>query len=219
MTLTSFTKLLGYIHDSLLVDSDMASLCGGEIAPEIQLYCTLRYMAGGSYSDVQFFTGISTASFYRVVWRTIRAIVQCKQLSIRFPKTAEEGNAAADGFASVSDQRCIFNCVAAVDGYLIFWSGYLVFGNNLAVFAICRTVFVGIWFRLDDKLSVASCTIRNGWELIRQDFGLSFCWWFLGRRHRLATVGHIIDVHLQLYVGEVVQHWLVSRHNKTNLVG
>jgi hypothetical protein len=40
MTLTSFTKLLGYIHDSLLVDSDMASLRGGEIAPEIQLYCT-----------------------------------------------------------------------------------------------------------------------------------------------------------------------------------
>jgi hypothetical protein len=81
MTLPSFTKLLGYIHDSLLVDSDMASLRGGAIAPEIQLYCTLRYMAGGSYSDVQFFTGISTS--YRVVWRTIRAIVRCKQLSIR----------------------------------------------------------------------------------------------------------------------------------------
>jgi hypothetical protein len=58
MTLTSFTKLLGYIRDSLRVDSDMASLCGGEIALEIQLYCTLQYMAGGSYSDIQFFTGI-----------------------------------------------------------------------------------------------------------------------------------------------------------------
>jgi hypothetical protein len=79
--LTSFTKLLGYIHDSLLVDSDMASLRGGEIALEIQLYCTLWYIAVGLYSDIQFFTGIATASFYRVVWRTIRAIVQCKQLS------------------------------------------------------------------------------------------------------------------------------------------
>jgi hypothetical protein len=82
MTLTSFTKLLGYIRDSLLVDSDMASLCGGEIALEIQLYCDLQYIAGGSYSDIQFFMGISTASFYRVVWRTICAILQCKQLSI-----------------------------------------------------------------------------------------------------------------------------------------
>jgi hypothetical protein len=103
--LTSFTKLLGYICDSLLVDSDMASLRGGEIVLEIQLYCTLWYIAGGSYSDIQFFTGISTASFYRVVWRTIRAIVRCKQLSIRFPKTAEEANAVADGFASVSNQH------------------------------------------------------------------------------------------------------------------
>jgi hypothetical protein len=85
----SFTKLLGYIRDSRLVDSDMASLRGGIIALEIQLYCTLRYIAGGSYSNIKFFTGISTASFYRVVWRTIRAIVRCKLLSIRFPKTAD----------------------------------------------------------------------------------------------------------------------------------
>jgi hypothetical protein len=66
-----------------------------------------------------FFTGISTSSFYRVVWRTIRAIVRCKQLSIRFPKTVEGANAAAGSFASVSDQQCIFNCVAAVDVYLL----------------------------------------------------------------------------------------------------
>jgi hypothetical protein len=71
----SFTKLLGYIRDSRLVDSDMASLCGGITVPEIQLYCTLWYIAGVSYSNIKFFTGISTASFYRVVWRTIRAIV------------------------------------------------------------------------------------------------------------------------------------------------
>jgi hypothetical protein len=32
---------------------------------------------------------------------------------------AEEGNAVSNGFASVSDQQCIFNCVAAVDGYLL----------------------------------------------------------------------------------------------------
>jgi succinate dehydrogenase hydrophobic anchor subunit len=42
MMLTSFTKLLGYIHDSLLDDRDMASLCSGVIALEIQLYCTLH---------------------------------------------------------------------------------------------------------------------------------------------------------------------------------
>jgi hypothetical protein len=119
MMLTSFAKLLGYIHDSLLVDSDMASLHGGEIVLEIQLYGTLQYIAGGLYSDIPFFTGISTASFYRLVWRTILAIVRCKQLPIRIPKTAEEGNAAANSFASVSDQRLIFNCVAAVDGYLL----------------------------------------------------------------------------------------------------
>jgi hypothetical protein len=41
MMQTSFNKLLGYIHDDLRFDSEMASLCGSAILPESQLYCTL----------------------------------------------------------------------------------------------------------------------------------------------------------------------------------
>jgi hypothetical protein len=189
MTLTSFTKFLSFICDSLLVDSDMASLRGGEIVPEIQLYCTLWYIAGGLYSDIQFFTGISSASFYRVVWRTIRAIVQCKQLSIRFPKTAEEANAAADSFASVSNQQCIFNCVAAVDSYLL--PPKKDANNVLSFFSVHYQ---------SNSVNVQGACDHLCRFLYLADFGLSFCQWFLACRHRLATVRHIINVHFQLYV-------------------
>ena len=74
MSMSLFDKLLSYIRTSLEVDSDMSQLRGGVIIPEILLYCTLCYLAGGSYMDI-FFVGISKASLYCVVWKTMYAIV------------------------------------------------------------------------------------------------------------------------------------------------
>ena len=79
MSLTSFEKLLSFIRKSLEVDSAMAQLRGGVIIPEIVLYCTLCYLAGGSYMDI-FVVGISKPSFYCVVWKTMYAIVRCTNL-------------------------------------------------------------------------------------------------------------------------------------------
>ena len=80
MSMSSFDKLLSYIRQSLKVDSDMAWLHGGEIIPGILLYCMLHYLAGGSYTDIFFLVGISSASFYQVIWKTMYAIVQCEEL-------------------------------------------------------------------------------------------------------------------------------------------
>ena len=92
MSRKSFEKLLSYVKDDLLDDDKMASLRGGSIIPEIRLYCTLRWLAGGSYLDILLFTGmcfdydyifylhfntnlpnvvllrISKSSFYQVIW-------------------------------------------------------------------------------------------------------------------------------------------------------
>ena len=55
----SVQKLVGLLNDSLLVDQEMASLCGGAIIPELCVYITLQYLAGGSYMDIFFLIGIS----------------------------------------------------------------------------------------------------------------------------------------------------------------
>ena len=52
MSLTLFEKILSFIRQSLEVDSAMAQLRDGVIIPEIVLYCTLRYIAGGSFTDI-----------------------------------------------------------------------------------------------------------------------------------------------------------------------
>ena len=80
MSMSSFDQLLSYIRKTLEVDSDMAQLQGGVIIPEILVYCMLRYFAGGSYTNIFFFVGISKASFYHDVWKTMYAIVRCEQL-------------------------------------------------------------------------------------------------------------------------------------------
>ena len=84
MPATSFQKLLSYLHPMLDVDNKMARKRGGQIHPELCLYACLRYLAGGSYSDIRFFTGMSIASTYRLIWKTIHAINSCNELQIKF---------------------------------------------------------------------------------------------------------------------------------------
>jgi hypothetical protein len=97
----SFDKLLHLVHDDLLVSETFAVRRGGAIVPELCLYCTLRYLAGGSYLDICDIAGISKASFYRVIWKTITAIVKCPELKITFPSSRSEIKDAISGFASM----------------------------------------------------------------------------------------------------------------------
>ena len=119
MSYESFEKLLSYIRADVEVDHRMATLRGGPIMPEVCLFCTLRWLAGGTYLDIYDIAGISKTSFYRVVWKTIMAICTCEELQIKFPTTMYECTKAAEGFESTSEDGAIANCVGAIDGYLL----------------------------------------------------------------------------------------------------
>jgi hypothetical protein len=109
----SFDKLLEYIRSDLEVDPKMAQLQGGAIIPEVVLYCTLQYLAGDCYSDIYFMAGISSASFYCIIWKTISAINSCDELSVNFPQSLEECCVAAEGFSSIRPmlhQQLCFSC-------------------------------------------------------------------------------------------------------------
>ena len=162
MSHISFNQLLSFLRDKLEVDNRMASLRGGTILPELCLYARLRYLAGGSYSDIQYFTGISVPSLYCVIWKCIDAINACKELSIKFPTTVAEAKEAARGFESISTQQCIWNCVSVIDGYHLqiqtpskrevknvrsFFSGHFqTHGLNIqgACDHHCRFTFLGV---------------------------------------------------------------------------
>jgi DDE superfamily endonuclease len=121
-------------------------------------------LAGGSYTDIQIITGISVASFYRIVWKTINAINKSASslLSIKFPSTTMEADISALGFQSISQQGCIWNCVGVVDGYHLqidtpskaeaknvksFFSGhYQTYGVNIQATCDhhCRFTFIGV---------------------------------------------------------------------------
>lgn len=175
----SFDKLVGLIEEDLHVDEACANLRGGAILPEICVYCTLRFLAGGSYLDVSDVAGISQASFYRVVWKTITAIVKCKALRIRFPGTHEEVISAIAGFASVSTEQAIKNCAGVVDGYLLrcrvpskrevknvrsFFSGhYQCYGVNIQAAADHQCRFIHFAFSAPgvtgDRDAIKQCSL------------------------------------------------------------
>ncbi|ETI36109.1 hypothetical protein F441_17594 [Phytophthora nicotianae CJ01A1] len=61
---------------------------------------TMRFIlaGGGSYLHIRVITGVSTATFYRVVYRVMFAINDAEILAPRFPKTQAEMKEAATGF-------------------------------------------------------------------------------------------------------------------------
>jgi hypothetical protein len=102
----SFNKLLGYIYEDLMVKEVMANHRGGPIIPQLCLFCTLRYLAGGSYLNICDIAGISSSSFYRVVWKTINALVNCEEIAIKFATTRAQIQSASTGFCFHSFRRC-----------------------------------------------------------------------------------------------------------------
>jgi len=119
MSKESFDQLLGHTRQDIIVNEVMAEPRGGIVIPGLCLFCTLRHLAGGSYLDICDITGVSKSSFYQVVWKTIEAIVKCKHLELKFPKTREECKSVAKGFRSISTGKAIIDCVGVVNGYLL----------------------------------------------------------------------------------------------------
>jgi hypothetical protein len=162
MKLGSFNRLLSFIQHDIAVDELQASRRGTPILPELCLFCTIRYLAGASYLDIRFITGISVSSIFRVIWKTIKALVACPEIAIKFPKSADELMAAALEFENVSTGGCISNCVTVIDGYHLeiqtppkkyaknvqsFFSGhYQSHGVNIqaACDSNCRFQFIGV---------------------------------------------------------------------------
>ena len=94
----------------------MASLHGGAIIPELCVYITLQYLAGGSYTDIFFLIGILKSSFFMYYGRHY-LINKCAELWITWPYTKERQIKCACGFTSISTYHALHECVAVLDGY------------------------------------------------------------------------------------------------------
>jgi hypothetical protein len=119
MDRVTFKYLISLLEPALLVDDKMASSRGGAITPDMCVYLTLRYLAGGSFHDIKIHLGISKASFYRCLHKTLYAICNHSALLVRFPTTIRELEIISNGFENVSSNSSITNCVGAIDGYLL----------------------------------------------------------------------------------------------------
>ena len=78
---------------------------------------TAGYLAGGSYTNIFYLIGILQHLFYRVLWKTIKAINSCTKLRISWPNTKERQLECATGFTSISTNRALHDCVTVLDGY------------------------------------------------------------------------------------------------------
>lgn len=116
----SFNELLEMIRNRIsTLDSDRAvQSSGSEVCAELRLAMTLRYLAGGSATDIRLIFGVSYAEFYKSLWTVIDAINA--ELGISFPIDNPDKLAAVEmKFASKSRHQTVRGAVGAIDGCII----------------------------------------------------------------------------------------------------
>jgi len=125
MNKTSFEKLL-LILDPYLVESneDMANRSSGSaVSKRTKLYCTLRWLAGGSHHDIGLLFGVGDSTFFThddskagIIWPVINAINAA--FDIGLPKETEKLEQIAIGFSKYTNGE-MMGCVSAIDGVVI----------------------------------------------------------------------------------------------------
>jgi len=178
MSKVSFDNLLEVLRADLATNEEQASNRGGSIIPEVCLYCTLRWLVGGSRLDIVDIVGISKLPFYRILWKAILATCKCDELDVIFPQTGEQVNKACRGFASISWQEAMLNCATVVDGFLFriatppkatvrsFFSGhYQCYGVNIQAAVDHHSRFTHISFAApgvtQDRIAIQRCSLSK----------------------------------------------------------
>ena len=108
-----------YLNSTCVTRSAPRSVPSGPITMTSHLTMALRYCAVGDPVDIADHHGVHVVEVTYSVWAVIDTIYAASQLNIAFPKTHEEQESVADGFASKSDLD-INTCVGAIDGILIW---------------------------------------------------------------------------------------------------
>ena len=175
-----------------MVEQEMASLWGGAIIPELCVYVTLWGLAGGSYMDIFYLISILQASFYCLLWKTIKTINNCPELWISWPYTKERQLECATGFTSISTNCALQVCVAVLDGYHLqtitpskkevhnvqsYFSGhYQTYGVNIqaACDHNCHFLFISVTGPgvMGDQQAIHECGLST---LVESTHGVLYC--------------------------------------------
>eukprot|EP00960_Hanusia_phi_P017815 524378-Hanusia_phi.AAC.9 len=119
----AFDLLLSYIRDDLRRPEhrDVTGSPEEYIEPELQLSMTLRWLAGGSHTDIQYFHGVSDTCFWSTRGRVLNVIARCKALQWRYPKLSDTAalQRISTGFAAKSSHALFDKCVGIIDGITI----------------------------------------------------------------------------------------------------
>ena len=122
MSVAAFYRLLDLLRDDLMTMNE--SQHGGyhdtdAVEPELIMAIGIRWLAGGSYVDIQHVYGCSIASVFRFRDMFLDAVLNCNALDIVFPNTDEHLKSTTLKFADKSSERIMIGCVGAIDGLLL----------------------------------------------------------------------------------------------------
>ena len=120
MTHRAFQKLVNLLTPYLKHEGVGHTLRKSQdpISTEVMVAAAIRLLAGGSYLDVYETHGMSVQWLYRVRDKVIDAILDCNELSIKFPSNQDDLDNIRVGFMQASTDNLLHKCLGVKDGLL-----------------------------------------------------------------------------------------------------
>ena len=116
MTFRSFRKLQ-FMLSSSLVRQESKCRSSSPVPIYSIVAIGIRYLAGASYIDLADVHGVSFDTVYKCVHSFLLACLECDELQIKMPDSAEKWESVRKTFASKSYRRLFKHCVGAIDGF------------------------------------------------------------------------------------------------------
>jgi hypothetical protein len=119
LSFSNFEMLKAMLGEKIEIDPIKSRNSSGSdpIIPEVVMACGIRWLAGGSFSDIKNAYGLSRATFYRLRDLFIDAICDCKELDIKLPNLSDPNDIdrIRRQFEEKSSHGIMKGCVCKMD--------------------------------------------------------------------------------------------------------
>ena len=116
MSFRAFRKLQ-FMLSSYLMKKESKCRSSHPVPMHSLIAIGIRYLTGAKYQDLADVHGVSTDTVYKCVYSFLDACLQCPDLQINMPKSAEEWENVRMTFANRSYRRIFKHCIGAIDGF------------------------------------------------------------------------------------------------------
>ncbi|CAJ1962474.1 unnamed protein product [Cylindrotheca closterium] len=168
MSYPSFMKLKGLLGDKIVLNGARSTASSGTapIIPQVVMACGIRWLAGGSPTDIKNAYGLTVSTVYRLRDLFLDAVCTTDELDIRLPDLSNPSEISKfrSDFEKLSSSGVCKGCVGVLDGMLQrIGNPSVACAEGQHLWTHCHSLRI--------RIEMAFGHLTNKWRVLRRPLG------------------------------------------------